>query len=274
MTVRAGLSKLMGFCLMAVSMAGSVMAQFSGQSVDEVVEVRLLEGWRVTDTRHMAAVRITLAPGWKTYWRAPGEGGLPTRLRMDPMSGVESVDIHWPRPEVFSINGMRSIGYGDEVILPLEFHLSETGAVEIDGQIDMGVCLDVCIPVTLQLEGLLPPTGERHPQIAAALADQPLSAREAGAGEATCQVTPISDGLRVEARMQVPQVGDREMVVFELPNASIWISETTSRRDGNTVTAVADVVPADAGPFAMNRSDLRITVLGSRMAVELLGCTG
>jgi hypothetical protein len=45
-------------------------------------------------------------------------------------------------------------------------------------------------------------------------------------------------------------------------------------REGGTVTGVADVVPSDHGPFALNRSDLRVTVIGTRMAVELDGCRG
>jgi DsbC/DsbD-like thiol-disulfide interchange protein len=276
MTNRSFFSALAGAALAALPLAAPTpaLAQFEGRSADDVVQVRLLEGWRTEDGRHMAAIQITMAPGWKTYWRAPGEGGIPPRLRLDPSSGVEGLQIHWPRPEVFFTNGMRSIGYRDDVILPIELSLSDDGAVEVDGRLDLGVCLDVCMPVTLDLDGLLPPEGNRDPSIAAALADRPLTRAEAGAGSATCQITPISDGLRVEAQMRVPSVGNDETVVFELSDPGIWISETSSHRDGDLVTAVADVVPPDSGPFAMDRSDLRITVLGTRMAVELQGCTG
>ncbi|WP_168193200.1 protein-disulfide reductase DsbD domain-containing protein [Rhodophyticola sp. CCM32] len=260
--------------LLALSAIAPVSAQFAGQSLDEVVQVRLLEGWRSEANHHMAAIHITMAPGWKTYWRAPGQGGIPPRLRLDPVEGVDGMSIHWPRPEVFFNNGMRSIGYHGDVILPLEFMVSENGTFLIEGQIDLGVCQDVCMPVTVDLEGVLSPGGRRDPLIAAALSDRPLSGAESGAGHATCAVTPISDGLRVEVRVRAPSVGENETVVFELPDPGIWISETTAERDGDIITAAADVVPADAGPFAMNRSDLKITVLGSHMAIELQGCHG
>jgi hypothetical protein len=54
----------------------------------------------------------------------------------------------------------------------------------------------------------------------------------------------------------------------------IWVSEAMTSRDGGTVTGVADLVPPDHGPFALNRSDLRITVIGTAMAVELNDCRG
>jgi len=264
-------------CLLAATTLAATppaQAEFMGRTADDVVQVTLMEGWRVSDTRHMAAIRIDLAPGWKTYWRAPGDGGVPTVLRLTEAEGISGMAIHWPRPEVFFANGMRSIGYRDDVILPLEFAVEADGTIEVEGRLDMGVCLDVCMPITVDLEGLLPDMPTRVSAIGAALSDRPLTAVEAGAGHATCTLRPISDGLQVTVSVSVPPVGNDETVVVEYADPTIWVSEATTRRDGNTVTAVADIVPAHAGPFALNRSDLRVTVIGSRMAVELDDCTG
>ena len=98
--------------------------------------------------------------------------------------------------------------------------------------------------------------------------------RLAGAGTVTCALTPISDGLRVEARIPVSAQGRSEAVVFELPDPAIWVSEATVTRQGSTLMASADIVPPDAGPFALDRSSLRITVIGGRGAVEIIGCRG
>jgi DsbC/DsbD-like thiol-disulfide interchange protein len=106
--------------------AAPANAQFEGRSVDEVVQVSLIEGWRMENGRHMAGIRIALAPGWKTYWRAPGEGGVPTVLRLRSAEGIDGMAIHWPRPEVFFTNGIRSIGYQDDVVLPVEFAVPRT----------------------------------------------------------------------------------------------------------------------------------------------------
>ncbi|PWK59875.1 protein-disulfide reductase DsbD domain-containing protein [Roseicyclus mahoneyensis] len=254
--------------------AAPALAQFEGRTAADVVQVTFLPGWRLPNGNHMAAVRITLAPGWKTYWRAPGEGGVPTVISLTEAQGVSGMAIHWPRPQVFFANGMRSIGYHDDVILPVEFALSETGEVSIAGQIDLGVCQDVCMPVTLDLAGLLPPGTDRVREIGAALSERPLTATEAGAGRATCSVEPIADGLQVTVSVSLPPTGNDETIVVEHRHPDIWVSEAVTRREGGTVSGTADIVPADHGPFALNRSDLRITVIGSRMAVELDGCTG
>ncbi|MDG4649855.1 protein-disulfide reductase DsbD family protein [Roseibacterium sp. SDUM158017] len=249
-------------------------AEFAGRSVDEVVQVSLIEGWRMEDGRHMAGIRITLAPGWKTYWRAPGDGGVPTVLRLRSAEGIEGMAIHWPAPEIFFTNGLRSIGYRDDVVLPVEFALSDGGAHRLEGRLDMGVCLDICLPISLDIEGELLPDRERDRAIGRALSNRPLTATEAGAGDARCSVEPISDGLRVTVTADVPPTGSDETLVLEHRDPQIWVSEAASRRDGGTMTAVADVVPSDHGPFALNRGDLRITVIGSRMVVELDGCRG
>lgn len=130
------------------------------------------------------------------------------------------------------------------------------------------------MPISVDLGVLLAPETGRDGAIVAALSDRPLTAGEAGAGSVTCAVEPISDGLRVTLRAQVPNAGRDETVVLEHRDPMIWVSEAMSERQGNWLVAVADVVPADNGPFALNRSDLRVTVIGSRMAVDLGSCTG
>ncbi|GAB5447797.1 protein-disulfide reductase DsbD domain-containing protein [Gymnodinialimonas sp.] len=266
------LSRLLRVAALGVLTAFPASAQYL--SVDEVAEVSLMPGYRLDGDSHMAAIRIRLAPGWKTYWRAPGDGGVPTVLRLTQADGVTDMAIHWPRPSVFFTNGLRAIGYDGDVILPVEFALNANGTAHIAGRLDLGVCLDVCMPISVDLAGILPDQPTRDGAIAAALSDRPYTAAEAGAGAVTCAVEPIADGLRVTVRAQVPDTGNDEALVVEHRDPMIWVSEATAQREGGWITGVADVVPADHGPFAMNRGDLRITVIGSRMAIELSRCTG
>lgn len=250
-------------------------AQTNGQDPGDVVQIELLEGWRRADGSHMAGILVRLAPGWKTYWRAPGEAGIPPRLQLRDRQGLLASDLHWPVPEVFHSNGMRSIGYSSDVVLPLELTLAEgTGAVRLAGRIDLGVCHDICMPVSITLRGMLPAGGRPDPRIAAALADRPISGAEAGAGRVTCDLTPIRDGLRVVATIPLSRQGPVEDVVFELPDPAIWISEAVTERRGASLIATAEIVPPDAGPFALDRSSLRMTVLAAGAAVELSGCQG
>lgn len=260
--------------LLALVLPAPSIAQIEARSPEDVVDVVLLEGWRRADGTHMAGLLIRLAPGWKTYWRAPGEGGIPPHLQVRDRPGLLGVRMHWPVPEVFHANGMRSIGYSSDVIFPLEIDLAGgQGALRLSAQLDFGVCQDICMPVSVSLRGTLPAGGRPDPQIAAALTDRPLTGSEAGAGRITCALTPISDGLRVSAAIPLPRLGHGEAVVFELPDPSIWISEAETRRTGGMLHATADIVPADAGPFALDRSTLRMTVLAEGRAVEVTGCS-
>ena len=77
--------------------------------LDEVVSASVLTGWRMENGHHMAALRITLAPGWKTYWRAPGEAGIPPRFDWTGSDNLSAVTVHWPDGESESF-GPREAG--------------------------------------------------------------------------------------------------------------------------------------------------------------------
>lgn len=254
--------------------APAAHAQFDGMTVDDIVTVSLMSGWRLENGNHMAALNIDLAPGWKTYWRAPGEGGVPTAIHLTQDDGIEAMSIHWPSPQVFETNGMQSIGYVGNVILPLEFEISAGEDVPIAGEVHLGVCLDVCIPIAVSVTAILPSDSDREAMIGAAMAQRPFTAAEAGAGQATCRMEPISDGMRVTVTADMPPMGADEAMVVEHVDPAIWVSEAQTNRVGNTVTGTVDVVPPHHGAFALSRADLRITVVGTEMTVELEHCTG
>ena len=239
--------------------------------LEDVAKVDLLAGWRTEDGTHMAAIRVRLAPGWKTYWRAPGDAGIPPRFDWTGSTNLREVQFHWPTPEIFVINGTRSIGYHDELILPVELTPTTDGPIALRASVELGVCEDICLPMQVDLAGDLSNGGTADPVIRASLADRPVSARAGGVKAATCAVEPIDDGLRVTARIEMPNTGS-EVAVLELPDKSIWVSQSDMSRQAHMLTATADMVPTHAAPFLLNRSDIRITVLGDRQAVEIMGC--
>ncbi|MFN3661153.1 protein-disulfide reductase DsbD domain-containing protein [Yoonia sp.] len=244
-----------------------------GQSADDLASVTVLPGWREADGTHVAALRIDLADGWKTYWRAPGDGGIPPTFAISG-SGVIAMQPHFPVPEVYETFGIRSIGYENSVTFPLRLQIPDVGsAVGISGQIEIGVCDEVCIPVTLDFSALLPPDGISDPAIVAALRDRPLTRTEAQVGTVTCTVTPISDGLQLTTMITMAQTAAEEVVVIEAGDPNVWVSEPHVTRQGGQLTAVVDMVHISGQPFALDRSALRFTVLGAGKAVDIQGCT-
>jgi DsbC/DsbD-like thiol-disulfide interchange protein len=105
--------------------------------------------------RTVAGIDILLEPGWKTYWRSPGDGLAPT-IDWQGSANLKSANVLWPAPTRFDEpGGLVSIGYKDGVLLPVLITPAEAGLpVDLAVHLHIGVCKEICIPVemTLRLE--------------------------------------------------------------------------------------------------------------------------
>lgn len=269
--------RLLGtFSLMAI-IALTPFAGWSGGhdlSLDDVAKVDILPGWQTRNGTQMAAIRIRLAPGWKTYWRAPGDAGIPPRFSWQGSRNLAAVQLHWPSPSVFNQNGLRSIGYQDEVILPIELtpKTDTKTAISLRLEMELGVCEEICVPISVKMRADLPVNGAVNPLITTSLKDQPVPAPKAGMRSLSCAISPIADGLRLEAKIELPKIGKSEVAIVELADQTVWIAEATTKRNGRHLLVVSEMVPPNAAPFLLSRSDIRITVLGDNRAVDIRGC--
>lgn len=245
------------------------------QSLGDILHAELLPGWRTEGGAHMAAIRLELASGWKTYWRSPGDAGIPPDFNWQGSENIGSVKLHWPTPEVFHFNGMQSIGYSREVILPVEIQPRDASLpVKLQTSLDLGVCRDICVPAQVHLTSLLGSSGQPDPAIRRAIRAQPASARTAGLSATRCRIDPAARGMKLTVDLTMPPLGRNEVVVIEAGDRTTWISDAQTARQGNRLTAVAEVASFDGGPVSFNRNDLRITVLAAGKAVETRGCQG
>lgn len=232
----------------------------TAQAID--VQVSVLPGHATPQGTRMAALRLTLPAGWKTYWRAPGDAGIPPLIVLNDAPGAQ---LHWPTPDVFDQNGMRSVGYHDSVVLPIEV----PGNLErLAGSLDIGVCLDICVPVSLTFDATLPPAQTaQEPAVLAALLNQPQPG-----GHAVCHLQAADDGLILHATLTLPPTGTTEELVIETADPAIWVSEPVIERRGDTLLATARLVRGGQA-FGLDRGGLRFTVLGSDRAIDLHGCS-
>lgn len=219
----------------------------------------------------MAAFDIALEPGWKTYWRAPGDSGIPPRISWQGSENIASIRLHWPRPNVYE-DGPRTIGYQERLILPVELRPStDIDSLQASGTIEIGVCLDVCVPMSFDFDLDVPTEGFPDSEISAALAEVPRAVDGRSMDGLRCTVAPLSDGMKITAELTGQIDFSPVAAVFEHHNREIWVSAATLDQT-NALTITADMVPPDAAPFALDRSEIVLTLLGENGALEIHGC--
>lgn len=250
------------------------LSQAQNFDLDDVIQASVIPGWWTQDGRHVAALQLDLGPGWKTYWRAPGDAGIPPRFDWSGSQNLTRVSVEWPMPKQIPQGRFMTIGYDGPVTLPIYVSPEKKGrSISLKAEIELGVCREVCIPISVSVAQDLPQgKSKRHPAIVAALASRPFTSSEAGVSHVACRLSPTKDGIKLTARIAVPAQGAREMAVFETGDANIWVAPSTSKREGGTLIAQTEMQHVSGKSFALKRSDLRITVLGQGQAVEIQGC--
>src|SRR5580692_7590806 len=115
--------------------------------------VRLLAGSR-SGAVLLGGVAFQLQPGWKTYWRTPGDSGVPPRFDFSKSDNVEAVTVLWPAPKKFDDGaGGVSLGYHDQSVLPLRIVAKNVDKpVTLRAEINYAVCEKLCIPVEANAE--------------------------------------------------------------------------------------------------------------------------
>src|SRR5437763_10342460 len=115
--------------------------------------VRLLAGSR-SGSVLLGGIAIQLEPGWKTYWRTPGDSGVPPRFDFSKSDNVEAVTVLWPAPMKFDDGaGGFSLGYKKHVVLPLRIVAKNNDKpVTLRVAINYAVCDKLCIPVEASSE--------------------------------------------------------------------------------------------------------------------------
>jgi DsbC/DsbD-like thiol-disulfide interchange protein len=115
--------------------------------------VRLLAGSR-SGAVLLGGIAFQLAPGWKTYWRNPGDSGVPPRFDFSKSENIEAVTVLWPAPMKFDDGaGGHSLGYKGGLVLPLRIvPKSADRPVTLRADINYAVCEKLCIPVEASAE--------------------------------------------------------------------------------------------------------------------------
>ena len=205
----AGLVALCGEAL-----AGDASSWIKGRCA----QTRLIGGALETGsgkTQIMAGVQIKLEDGWKTYWRNPGDSGLPPSFDWSKSRNLKAAAVKWPAPHRFSDPYGTSIGYSGQVVFPVEITPVRAAApVELKLKLDYAICKDICVPaqaeLNLTLEKGEPTSAGIGGLIWRFMGQVPRQGGQAGSGE------PAIRSIDAELNGKKPRI----VVEAEFPNGT------------------------------------------------------
>lgn len=132
-----------------------------------------------------AGLEVKLGDGWKTYWRSPGDAGLPPAVTWKGSENLAAAEMDYPAPIRFTILGIETVGYAKHVVLPLRLTPAKPGQpLRLRADADLLVCADICVPEKFAL-ALDLPAGTAQPSphfadVARAFSAIPGDGRAAG----------------------------------------------------------------------------------------------
>ena len=156
MTVIVPMRAALGFAAIILVSSPAIEARAEDASPwqrDGHSAVRLLAGSR-SGSVLLGGIAFQLQPGWKTYWRTPGDSGVPPRFDFSKSDNVEAVTVLWPAPTKFDDGaGGHSLGYHDTIVLPLRIVAKNLDKpVTLRADVNYAVCEKICIPVQAAAE--------------------------------------------------------------------------------------------------------------------------
>jgi len=212
----------------------------------DVAQIRLLGSYRHDDLK--IGLHIRLEPGWKTYWRSPGDSGFPTMVDWSGSANVDNPTLRWPLPKRAVLSGYQSFVYGDEVVLPVSAEVVDrTAPVSLKAAVDYAVCKEVCVPLQADLSLQIEP--QTKP---AAAAD--FHAKLIDRYAARVPTREPDDGLEIGS-VVVEQAGGRERLVVTLKAPAF---------------SDPDVIVEAASPFSFSAPVVTLEKSAGRAVVSLV----
>ena len=117
-------------------------------AVGETSKLRLISPYSQNSSKNITiGLEYQMQPGWKTYWKSPGDGGFAQNISWENSSNISDVKILWPTPIKFEILGLTSLGYQDNVTFPIEIEIeNQFEDINLDLHVNYLICKEICIP--------------------------------------------------------------------------------------------------------------------------------
>lgn len=208
-----------------------------------------------------AGLKFALAPGWKTYWRSPGDAGYPVTVDWAGSRNLSTAELAWPAPHRFTLFGLDTFGYSDEVVFPIALRPERVGEpVHLEALVQYLVCKEVCIPGEARL-ALDIPTGPALPTEALQAIDRfAVQVPDEGASHGLSLEAVAVGGTRERPTLEVTA---RSEISFRAPD--LLVEGPAGLRFGAPAIRLSEhdqrarlTVPVSADPDAPRLTDARL----------------
>jgi len=168
---------------------------------------RLVAGLGLTPGGHyLAGLEIVMADGWKTYWRMPGDAGVPPTFDWTGSANIGATRVLYPAPMRMAEAGGETLGYKHAVLLPIEVTPQDPGKpVVMKLVLELGICREICIPATAAFDLTIAPgrTGAPLPEIVAALDRVPRAQAKRRKGDPELKRVAVAQGDGANSRLAI-----------------------------------------------------------------------
>ncbi|MEJ1157773.1 protein-disulfide reductase DsbD domain-containing protein [Prosthecomicrobium sp. N25] len=256
-------------CVLALALAaaGIAPAGAADRAKATGAELRLLSGF-VMGAEAQLGLEIALEPGWKTYWRTPGDSGIPPQIDTSGSVNVAAVAVDFPAPVRFGDGNGESVGYTGPVVLPLRVTLADPSRpATLSARILVGVCREICVPADGDLSVSVDPRRTPEPRAVSAIAAAKARLPKPEGPEAPFRIADVTlaDGaLRVA--VEDPGSAGPDLFVEGPEGWALPLAVRTGAEAGRSLWRVPlEGLPKDARPAG---AELRLTLSDGRRAVE------
>lgn len=224
---------------------------------------RLLSGGPRGDA-WLGGVEIALDPGFKTYWRTPGDSGLPPRFDWSASDNVASVDVKWPPPSRQVDAGGTAYVYHDAVVLPALVKPADPAKpVTLRLTVDYGVCKDICIPAHAELTAAPEADAAQRAALEKALASLPRPQPLGAPGDLSILSVAPSGSDRPGLKVTVRAAEGTKPALFAEGPENWYFSTSEAGPDGAFAVVVEDKPRNASGPVP-----ILLTLVAGERAVE------
>ncbi|MBZ9789465.1 cytochrome C biogenesis protein [Rhizobium sp. 3T7] len=257
-------------CLLLVilQLSPPARAEMSAWADNEGGRMRLIALSPDASGKIRAGLQIEPKPGWITYWREPGNSGIPPQVSFS--SDAVSLDkMSYPIPKHIVDGKVDEVAYDASVTFPLQLTAKDASIHEIKANAFIGICKEICIPFQAELSLTFEPSAQSRPTEEAILKAAAATLPEAASSEFKVDHHTLSADMKeLSLSITLPESGESAPeVIVAGPSGHVFTKQMATHRDGNRFTTKLAIGKLPKGYNVHGKTWSALVIDGSR-AIE------